>query len=134
VYEVVIEPWLTLASRTSDFKIFQNKSALDIVREVLGEFGFPLDVRTSESYPSLDFQVQYGETDLAFCERLMNEWGMYYYFEHEPGIHRMVLVDAPGAHQPSTQALATGTAHPKTSKSTTPHRAQKSAWSTCGHR
>ena len=49
------------------------------------------------------FQVQYGETDLAFCERLMNEWGMYYYFEHEPGIHRMVLVDAPGAHQPSTQ-------------------------------
>ena len=105
VYEVVIEPWLTLASRTSDFKIFQNKSALDIVREVLGEFGFPLDVRTSESYPSLDFQVQYGETDLAFCERLMNEWGMYYYFEHESGIHRMVLVDAPGAHQPSAQAL-----------------------------
>ncbi len=49
--------------------------------------------------------MQYGETDLAFCERLMNEWGMYYYFEHEPGIHRMVLVDAPGAHQPSTQAL-----------------------------
>ena len=39
VYEVVIEPWITLASRTSDFKIFQNKSALDIVREVLGEFG-----------------------------------------------------------------------------------------------
>jgi hypothetical protein len=52
VYEVVIEPWLTLAGRTSDFKIFQNKSALDIVREVLSEFGFPLDVRTSESYPS----------------------------------------------------------------------------------
>lgn len=52
VYEVVIEPWITLAGRTSDFKIFQNKSALDIVREVLGEFGFPLDVRTSESYPS----------------------------------------------------------------------------------
>jgi type VI secretion system secreted protein VgrG len=36
VYEVVIEPWITLAGRTSDFKIFQNKSALDIVREVLG--------------------------------------------------------------------------------------------------
>lgn len=101
VYEVVIEPWLTLASRTSDFKIFQNKSALDIVREVLGEYGFPLDVRTSEAYPSLDFQVQYGETDLAFCERLMSEWGMYYYFEHDPGIHRMVLVDAAGAHQPT---------------------------------
>jgi type VI secretion system secreted protein VgrG len=101
VYEVVIEPWLTLASRTSDFKIFQNKSALDIVREVLGEYGFPLDVRTSEAYPSLDFQVQYGETDLAFCERLMSEWGMYYFFEHESGIHRMVLVDAAGAHQPN---------------------------------
>jgi hypothetical protein len=28
VYEVVIEPWITLAGRTSDFKIFQNKSAL----------------------------------------------------------------------------------------------------------
>ena len=101
VYEVVVEPWLSLAARTSDFKIFQNQSALDIVRQVLGEYGYPLDNRTSVAYPSLDYQVQYGETDLAFCERLMAEWGIYYYFEHDDGVHRMILVDAAGAHPTS---------------------------------
>ncbi|MDM0037363.1 type VI secretion system tip protein TssI/VgrG, partial [Variovorax sp. J22P271] len=104
IYEVVIEPWLVLATRTSDYRIFQNMTPLAIVREVLADYGFPVEVRVSHSYPQRIFQVQYGEQDFAFVSRLMEEFGIYYFFEHSGGAHRMVLVDDAGAHQPFASA------------------------------
>ena len=104
IYEVVIEPWLVLATRTSDYKIFQNKTPLEIVREVLADYGFPVEVRVSHSYPQRIFQVQYGDGDFSFVSRLMEEFGIYYFFEHAGGAHRLVLVDDAGAHQPFASA------------------------------
>jgi type VI secretion system secreted protein VgrG len=104
LYEAVIEPWLTLATRTSDYRIFQNQNVLDIVREVLGRYGMPFDVRTTRSYPPREFQVQYGETDHDFVMRLLHEWGLYHYFEHEESSHRLVIVDDMASHQPFAHA------------------------------
>jgi type VI secretion system secreted protein VgrG len=106
VYAVVLEPWLTLATRTSDYKIFQYKSVTDILREVLSDYGYSSEIRTSQPYPRLVYQVQYGETDERFIARLMAEWGLYYYFEHsaqhnELATHRLIIVDGAGAHQPN---------------------------------
>ena len=100
LYEAVIEPWLTLATRTSDYRIFQNQNVLDIVREVLGKYGLPFDLRTTRSYPPREFQVQYGESDHDFVLRLLHEWGLYFYFEHEENSHKLVIVDDMASHQP----------------------------------
>ena len=99
LYEIVIRPWLHLAELTSDFKIFQQKTVVDIIDEVLGDYNFPLEKRLSGSYPLLDFQVQYGETDFDFIERLMEEWGIYWFFEHAEQHHKLILVDNVGAHK-----------------------------------
>jgi type VI secretion system secreted protein VgrG len=104
LYEAVIEPWLTLATRTSDYRIFQNQSVLDIVREVLGRYGMPFDLRATRSYPPREFQVQYGETDHDFVMRLLHEWGLYFHFEHEESSHRLVIVDDMASHQPFAHA------------------------------
>ncbi|WP_257014956.1 type VI secretion system Vgr family protein [Variovorax sp. YR752] len=104
LYEAVIEPWLTLATRTSDYRIFQNQTVLDIVKDVLGKYGLPFDVRATRSYPPREFQVQYGETDYDFIARLLHEWGLYYYFEHEENNHRLVIVDDMASHQPFAHA------------------------------
>ena len=104
LYEAVIEPWLTLATRTSDYRIFQNKSVLDIVGEVLGEYDFAHDMKASRSYPTREFQVQYGESDHDFVARLFHEWGLYYYFEHTQDSHKLVIVDDMAAHQPYANA------------------------------
>lgn len=100
VYELRVEPWLELATRTSDYKIFQNKSVVDIIDEVLGEYPFEMEKRLTETYPKRNFQVQYGETDYDFIQRLMQEFGIYYFFEHSAGSHKLVLVDAIGSHTP----------------------------------
>ncbi|MGJ7536152.1 MULTISPECIES: type VI secretion system Vgr family protein [unclassified Variovorax] len=104
LYEAAIEPWLTLATRTSDYRIFQNQTVLDIVKDVLGKYGLPFDVRATRSYPPREFQVQYGETDYDFVARLLHEWGLYYYFEHEENNHRLVIVDDMASHQPFAHA------------------------------
>ncbi|SDY30814.1 type VI secretion system secreted protein VgrG [Variovorax sp. YR266] len=104
LYEAVLEPWLTLATRTSDYRIFQNQTVLDIVKDVLGKYGLPFDVRATRSYPPREFQVQYGETDYDFVARLLHEWGLYYYFEHEENNHRLVIVDDMASHQPFAHA------------------------------
>ena len=104
LYEAVIEPWLTLATRSSDYRIFQNKTVLDIVREVLGDYEFPLEVRATNTYPPRDFQVQYGETDHDFLLRLMHEWGLYFFFAHTEDNHTMVVADEMAAHAPFENA------------------------------
>ncbi|WP_093014623.1 type VI secretion system Vgr family protein [Variovorax sp. OV700] len=104
LYEAVIEPWLTLATRTSDYRIFQNQNVLDIARDVLGKYGFSFDVRATRSYPPREFQVQYGESDHDFVARLLHEWGLYFYFEHEEGNHKLVIVDDMASHQPFAHA------------------------------
>lgn len=104
LYEAVIEPWLTLATRTSDYRIFQNKSVTDIVGEVLGEYDFVHELKVARSYPAREFQVQYGESDFDFVSRLLHEWGLYYYFEHSQASHKLVVVDEMAAHQPYVHA------------------------------
>ena len=98
-YRLVLKPWLWMLSRTTDCRIFANRSVPDIVREIFDDNGFS-DYRLSlhTSYPTLEYCVQYRETDLAFVSRLMEEYGIYYFFEHEAGKHTMMLVDAKASH------------------------------------
>lgn len=100
VYEVQLAPWLHLGTLTSDYRIFQEKDVVTILREVLSDYDYPVDFRLAGSYPSLEYQVQYGETDFHFMQRLMEEWGIYWFFEHTGDTHRLVLVDHASAHRP----------------------------------
>lgn len=98
-YELHMEPWLKLLTHTSDYKAFQNKTVVDILDEVLAEYPYPVEKRLVESYPVRTWQVQYGETDFDFLQRLMQEWGIYWWFEHSEDSHTLVLADAISAHK-----------------------------------
>ncbi|MCX0029820.1 type VI secretion system Vgr family protein, partial [Salmonella enterica] len=93
-YELRMEPWVKLLTHTSDYKAFQNKTVVDILDEVLAEYPYPVEKRLVESYPVRTWQVQYGETDFDFLQRLMQEWGIYWWFEHSEDSHTLVLADA----------------------------------------
>ncbi|EBR3874063.1 type VI secretion system tip protein VgrG, partial [Salmonella enterica subsp. enterica] len=97
-YELRMEPWVKLLTHTSDYKAFQNKTVVDILDEVLAEYPYPVEKRLVESYPVRTWQVQYGETDFDFLQRLMQEWGIYWWFEHSEDSHTLVLADAISTH------------------------------------
>ncbi|MEM5429931.1 type VI secretion system Vgr family protein [Cupriavidus oxalaticus] len=98
IYRLTLRPWLWLATRTTDYKIFQQKTVVEILDELLADYNFPVEKRLDVArYPRREYQVQYGETDYAFFKRLTEKWGISYYFEHSEGKHRLVLSDGNGA-------------------------------------
>ena len=103
-YQFVLRPWLWLLTRTSDSRIFAAMTALDIVKQVFNDRGFSafLD-RTTVTPPTLEYCVQYRETDFNFVCRLMEEYGIYYYFVHSDGQHMLVFADAETSHDPISQ-------------------------------
>lgn len=99
VYQFVLRPWLWLLTRTSDCRIFSQKTPIDIIKQVFSDRGFS-DFRdaTTGSPPTLEYCVQYRETDFNFVCRLMEAYGVYYFFEHSDGKHTLVLADAKSSH------------------------------------
>ncbi len=99
-YRAQIIPWTWLLSLTTDCRIFQNMTAPDIIQKIFADHGFQDYKNTlKKSYKPLEYCVQYRETDLNFIFRLMEEFGIYYFFQHESGKHTMILGDTPD-HQP----------------------------------
>src|SRR4029079_5713471 len=47
-----------------------------------------------------NYCVQYRETDWDFASPLMEEEGIYYFFEHTATTHRLVLGNTPDSHRP----------------------------------
>ena len=98
-YRAEVVPWLWFLTRQADCRIFQNMTPPNIISQVFNLFGFK-DFRLSlkSEYPELDYCVQYRETSFNFVSRLMEEYGIVYYFDHTvQGKHTMVLADQSSA-------------------------------------
>ncbi|MGO4378046.1 type VI secretion system tip protein TssI/VgrG [Pseudoduganella sp. RAF19] len=93
-YRAELRPWFWWLSLEVDARIFQHKSVPDIITGLFGEFGYT-DFRNSltASYSPREYCVQYNESTFAFISRLMEEEGIFYYFEHTATGHTLVLVD-----------------------------------------
>ena len=113
IYELEIRPWLYLATLTTDCKVFQDKTPVEVIEAVLAGYNFASDKRLIETYPPRDYCVQYNETNFEFITRLMQEWGINYHFEHTAGVHRLVWSDHNGAFQatPQDQGEGPGACH-----------------------
>lgn len=99
-YRLVLRPWLWLLTLRSDTRIFENLSAVDIVKKVFENYTAHVEWKLQGSYPAYEYCVQYRETDFNFVSRLLEHEGIYYYFKHEAGNHTMVVCDKISAHAP----------------------------------
>ena len=78
----------------------RTRPSPDIIKEVFRDHGFTdFEDRSAAATASWEYCVQYRETDFNFVSRLMEEEGIYYFFEHEDGKHTLVLADAYSAHE-----------------------------------
>jgi type VI secretion system secreted protein VgrG len=101
-YRLELRPWIWLLSRTQDCRIFQNDSPWKIITDLVEAAGFKdamADKRSNASgSTSLEYCVQYRETTFDFITRLMEQYGLYYYFEHEADKHTLVVADDANSH------------------------------------
>ena len=108
IYELEIRPWLYLATLTTDCKVFQDQTPVEVIEAVLAGYNFASDKRLIETYPPRDYCVQYNETNFEFITRLMQERGINYHFEHTACVHRLVWSDHNGAFQAASQDQGEG--------------------------
>ena len=100
-YSAVIVPWFSFLNYATNCRIFQDKDVPTIIQEVVAVYGYTslLRLELTKSYAKRDYCVEYRETDAAFLSRLMEDEGIYYYFEHTDGKHVMVLADSPSSYK-----------------------------------
>ena len=102
-YSLSLRPQLYFLDTQVSFAIFQDKSIVDIIKEVLAAAGISgSEFRLAEKYEKVEYCVQYGESDLQFVSRLMEQEGLYYFFEHGDGKHTLVVCDSAREHKPSS--------------------------------
>jgi len=119
-YELRLAPQAWLLTQRADCRIFQNTSVPDIIKEVLTAAGLPSDrfkFSVKATYPPRDYCVQYRESDFEFISRLMEEEGIFYFFQHnlmgkDVG-HVMVFTDHSTIHK-TISGKATVLYHPST--------------------
>ncbi len=95
--KVTLRPRLWRLAQVHRSRIFQGKSAKDVVEAILKDAKVEHRFDLSGSPAAREFCVQYRETDLAFVSRLLEEEGIFYFFEQAQGAHTLVLVDSSSA-------------------------------------
>jgi type VI secretion system secreted protein VgrG len=101
LYRATMAPWAWLLTLFDDCRIFQNKTVPDIVQQVFSDRGFTdYANRLTGTYNTREYTVQYRETDLNFISRLLEDEGIFYFFEHDQDKHTLVLADQPSAFVP----------------------------------
>ena len=103
LYEAEVVPAVFRLSLRKNSRIFQSMQTQDIVSQLLEESGM-----TSDRYRFVlqdekrmrGFCVQYQENDLEFISRLLEEEGIFYFFEHQVDKHVIVFADTSTVHVP----------------------------------
>jgi type VI secretion system secreted protein VgrG len=96
LYELTLVPAIWCLKQRTACRAFQQQTTPQIIAKVLesarisrADYRFDLQ----ESYAPRDYCVQYRESDLDFISRLMEDAGIYYYFEHREDRHVLVMTD-----------------------------------------
>ncbi|WP_299750842.1 type VI secretion system tip protein TssI/VgrG [uncultured Tateyamaria sp.] len=104
-YSATLRPWLWFLSQSTDNRIFQNLSIVEILEEVFGAYSVAkFENRLEATYDPIPYCVQYGESDLDFVMRWMEHEGIFFFFEYGDADQTLILVD-------TLSALAPGAGH-----------------------
>ena len=95
-YSATVRPWLWMLSRRQDIRIFQEQTVQSILSNVFQQYGSlaSYEFRLFKATANRSYCTQYRETDLNFALRLMQEEGLFFYFEHTKTGHKLIVADS----------------------------------------
>ncbi|WP_442678496.1 type VI secretion system tip protein TssI/VgrG [Sphingomonas sp. ASY06-1R] len=97
-----VQPAFESLKMTRDRRIFNDKSAKQVVETVLGEHNIAFDDAKWGNSPVRSYIVQHDESDFALVSRMMEDEGVFYYFKYDEGAapykHRMIIAGDPSGY------------------------------------
>ncbi|WPN27964.1 type VI secretion system tip protein TssI/VgrG [Pseudomonas sp. P5_109] len=95
-YTLTLAPRLAYLCHRVNQRIYQQMSAPKIIALLLEEHGIQgnaYQFRIGTPCPDREFCVQYDESDLHFIQRLCEEEGVHFHFQHSTDGHQLVFGD-----------------------------------------
>lgn len=94
VYRLEMSTWLWFLMQNRNCKIFQDLNTISIIEQIFARYNFA-DYRfdLEGSYALREYCVQFGETDFNFISRLLEDEGIWYYFEQSDEHNTLVITD-----------------------------------------
>ncbi|MGA4531321.1 type VI secretion system tip protein TssI/VgrG [Ectopseudomonas chengduensis] len=95
-YRLTLVPQLAYLAHRTNQRIFQHLTVEKIITQVLEEHGIQADAyqfQLGSLYPEHEYCVQYDESDLHFVQRLCEEEGIHYHFQHSSEGHVLCFGD-----------------------------------------
>ena len=95
-YSISLMPQLAYLQHNHDQQIFQQLTVPKIIAQVLEDRGILSDAYSFQlgaEYPEREYCVQYDESDLHFIQRLCEEEGIHFHFQHSSCGHKLVFGD-----------------------------------------
>lgn len=121
-FHAELVPWLWFLTQTSDCRIFEDKTIPEIIEAVFKSQPFASIAKFTKKlnyyYPKLEYCVQYRETDYNFVCRLMEQAGIFFFFDSSgdgSNSDQLILADHEGAYfdvmesEPIHRSTSTGT-------------------------
>ncbi len=100
-YRLVVVPRLWFLAQTTDCRIFQQKTSVEILQTLFAEHRVDaVEFRIYGTQPVREYTTQFNESDLDFAHRLLQESGYFYFFEHTPSAHTLIVTDGNQAFKP----------------------------------
>ncbi len=98
-FTFVLRPFMWFMTKGRNSRVFQKKTVKEIVEEINKDYKGKLTWKLNATYAKRDYCVQYHETDFDFVSRLLEEEGIWYFFEHTSDDHEMILIDRVSSHK-----------------------------------
>ncbi|MDZ3990758.1 type VI secretion system Vgr family protein [Pseudomonas sp. Teo4] len=94
-YSATLSPWLWMLKRRFDSRIFQEQTIEAVIRTVFEHYGGlgTFEFRLLKPLKSHSYITQYRETDLDFVLRLLEQDGLFFYFDHDKDGHSLIITD-----------------------------------------
>lgn len=100
-YRLGIVPDLVRLNLRANCRVFQNVTVDDVLSMLLEEHEVTdVELSLSEVHAPRPYLVQYRETDLEFAQRLLEEEGMFYFFQHKKDRSKLVIADDAASYLP----------------------------------
>lgn len=103
-YQAIVVPRAWSATRRINSRVFQNMTSVEIAKRILGEHSQAIEESLKSFTPySLPYCVQYQESDWDFVCRILANDGLFFFFKHAKGSHKLVIASSAKAFEPAAE-------------------------------